>query len=55
MVKLGFTPIRLANSRDLSSASLGVRVSGCESQSAPWQCLNFLPDPHGHSALRLTV
>ena len=18
----------------------------------PWQCLNFLPDPHGHGALR---
>ncbi len=21
-------------------------------QNAPWQCLNFLPDPHGHGSLR---
>ena len=28
--------------------SLG-RYAGC-----PWQCLYFLPDPHGHGALRLT-
>ena len=25
------------------------------SESAPWQCLNFLPDPHGQGSLRPTL
>src|SRR5450432_1972175 len=24
-------------------------------QSVPWQCLNFLPEPHGHGSLRPTL
>src|SRR6478735_6510949 len=38
--------------RRTSPRSLEKSLMGADAQDAPWQNLNFLPDPHGHSALR---
>ena len=34
--------------------TFGVEARTQRQPSLPWQCLNFLPDPHGQKALRLT-
>src|SRR6185312_8207878 len=45
-------PARREHSTDVTRATRERRRGGCRVQMRPWQCLNFLPEPHGQGALR---
>jgi hypothetical protein len=57
-IKIGTTTINLEQS-NIKNMSCGqkietaeILVAATQCNASPWQCLNFIPEPHGHGSLR---